>query len=98
MRTYKRKTERGKTPKDVMVQAVDAVINGNQSVRKTALDFQIPRKTLGRYVIKFRQREIRKENQNNGNLQGGATLENYEVEVGYAKYWQVKKFCYSWNQ
>lgn len=78
MRTYKRKTERGKTPKGVMLEAVSAVVKGKQSVRKTALDFNIPRKTLSRYVNKFIE---------NGGSEGNVPEE--EIEVGYAKYWQV---------
>lgn len=78
MRTYKRKTERGKTPKGVMLDAVSAVVKGKQSVRKTALDFNIPRKTLSRYVNKFIE---------NGGSEGNVPKE--EIEVGYVKYRQV---------
>ena len=40
MRNYKRKTNRGQTPEDVMERATEAVV-GEQSVRSAAKDFAI---------------------------------------------------------
>uniref|UniRef100_UPI00358F7108 uncharacterized protein isoform X4 n=1 Tax=Myxine glutinosa TaxID=7769 RepID=UPI00358F7108 len=51
MRNYKRKTNRGQTPHDVMERAADAV-SGGQSVRSAAKDFAIDRMTLKRYIGK----------------------------------------------
>ncbi len=51
-RTYKRKSTRGKTPADVMMRAVDAVINQKKSIRSVAEDFSICHVTLMRYVKK----------------------------------------------
>ncbi|KAJ8964234.1 hypothetical protein NQ314_005063 [Rhamnusium bicolor] len=62
MRTYKRKTDKGKTPPDVMLRAVQMVINEGRSVNSVAKDFTIPQKTLDRYVKKARtQNENRTE-------------------------------------
>lgn len=49
MRNYKRKTNRGQTPRDVMERAADAVAGG-KSVRSAAKDFAIDRMTLKRYI------------------------------------------------
>ena len=51
MRNYKRKTNRGQTPQDVMERAAEAVVGG-QSVRSAAKDFAINRITLKRYIVK----------------------------------------------
>ncbi|KAJ8928692.1 hypothetical protein NQ314_018702 [Rhamnusium bicolor] len=62
MRTYKRKTDKCKTPPDVMLRAVQMVINEGRSVNSVAKDFTIPQKTLDRYVKKARtQNENRTE-------------------------------------
>ncbi|XP_001200652.1 uncharacterized protein LOC764371 [Strongylocentrotus purpuratus] len=49
MRNYKRKTNRGQTPRDVMERAADAVAGG-KSVRSAAKDFAIDRMMLKRYI------------------------------------------------
>ncbi|KAK6190932.1 hypothetical protein SNE40_002693 [Patella caerulea] len=46
---YKRKTNRGQTPKDIMERAANAVAGG-QSIRSTAREFGIDRMTLKRYT------------------------------------------------
>lgn len=70
MRTYKRKTEKGKTPADTIQRAVTIVLNEGRSVNSVAKDFLIPQKTLQRYVVKAKSQ--------NGNA-GEVNLER----VGY---------------
>ena len=41
VRTYKRKTNRGNTPRDLMARAADQVVQKNQSLRKVATDFGV---------------------------------------------------------
>lgn len=55
MRTYKRKTERGQTPKEVMELACHEVIANNRTIRTVAIEHGIPYKTLHRYVLKMRR-------------------------------------------
>ncbi|GFR85802.1 transposase [Elysia marginata] len=51
MRNYKRKTNRGQTPADVIERAA-ATVAGGQSLRSAAKDFAIDRMTLKRYIDK----------------------------------------------
>lgn len=57
MRKYKRKTDKGKTAKDVMERAISAVTI-EKSIRGVCKDFQIPYKTLQRYVQKQKNQQI----------------------------------------
>ena len=52
MRHYKRKTDRGSTPLDIMERAAQCVIGG-QSMRNTAKQFNIDRMTLKRFISKM---------------------------------------------
>lgn len=52
MRTYHRKTERGKTPPDVILRAVKEVQDTKSPVREIAKAYGIPHVTLRRYVLK----------------------------------------------
>ncbi|KAJ8956451.1 hypothetical protein NQ318_010765 [Aromia moschata] len=52
IRTYKRKPDKGKTPANIMNQAVSIVLNEERSVNSVAKDFNIPQKTLHLYVVK----------------------------------------------
>lgn len=61
MRNFKRKSERGKTPPDVMVRAARAVKLQGQSLRSAASDFGIPFNTLRRYCSKFTLAELQAE-------------------------------------
>lgn len=54
MRTYKRKTERGRYSKDAMEAAADAVVNGGLSIRKSAHNNDVNYKTLSRYVPMYK--------------------------------------------
>jgi len=54
MRVYKRKTERGKVPLDVMQQAADRVIKDNCKIRAVAKDYQICHVTLYRFVHRIK--------------------------------------------
>lgn len=56
MRTYKRKSERGAVPKDILERACHAVIFDNNSINATSKKYQIPYKTLHRYVTKLKQK------------------------------------------
>ena len=51
-RSYTRKSDRGKTPVDVIERAVELVIEENRSVRSVADEFNICHVTLLRYVRK----------------------------------------------
>lgn len=50
MRNYVRKTERGKTPIDVIERAVDMVLNEGKKITSVGIMFNIPRRSLKRYV------------------------------------------------
>lgn len=50
MRNYKRKTERGLYPREIMLEGVRLVIDCNQKIKPTARELGLNYKTLGRYV------------------------------------------------
>ncbi|XP_011875210.1 PREDICTED: uncharacterized protein LOC105566092 isoform X2 [Vollenhovia emeryi] len=54
VRKYVRKTERQKWDKDVMNDAVSAIIEGNMGYRKASSIFRVPKTTLERYVQKMK--------------------------------------------
>lgn len=56
MRTYKRKTDRGSTPKDVLDRACQQIIFDEKSINSSAKEFNIPYKTLQRYVVKMKEK------------------------------------------
>ncbi|KAJ8886350.1 hypothetical protein PR048_012561 [Dryococelus australis] len=62
MRTYKRKTERGKTPPDIMEIAAKLVVETldlrEYSVLKIAKEFDINFSTLSRYIQKLKKRNL----------------------------------------
>lgn len=64
MRTYKRKSEKGTTPADIIQRAVTIVLNENRSVNSVAKDFSISQKTLHRYVVKAKSHQ----NENDTNI------------------------------
>lgn len=76
MRNYKKKTERGTTPDDVMKRAATLVLEneGNKkfSIRKIASDFNVHYSTLSRYISKTKKYR-----------EAGNTLEM--PKCGYAK-------------
>lgn len=57
MRTYKRKTDKGNIPKSVIELACKEVILEGKSIRSSALKYNIPYKTLHRYVTKLKAAE-----------------------------------------
>lgn len=77
MRTYKRKTERAKTPPEIMLQAARMVKLEHKSVRSVSKDFDIPLKSLARYCTKVTQEELEGKD--------GAP----ETKYGYKKHRQV---------
>lgn len=81
MRTYKRKTERGDVPKDILERACHAIIFDNKSINATSKEHQIPYKTLHRYVTKLRQKLESNPNLTRADL----TLE----KVGYIRNRQI---------
>ena len=79
MRTYKRKTDRGNTPKDVMERAVNQVLVQKRPCRAVAKEFDIPHVTLRRYVL---------GNKANGNREEADDQATFEVKLdryGYAR-------------
>ncbi|KAF2897999.1 hypothetical protein ILUMI_08176 [Ignelater luminosus] len=62
MRTYKRKTERADTPKDVVERACHLIIFDNKSIKATSKQYDIPYKTLHRYVTKLKEKFERNPN------------------------------------
>ena len=50
MRNYVRKTERGKTPIDLIERAVDMVLIERRRITSVGILFNIPRRSLRRYV------------------------------------------------
>lgn len=60
MRNYKKKTERGTTPTDVMARAVKMVKNEGRSIRSVAKDFNIAFRTLARYCQMANNSPIKK--------------------------------------
>ncbi|KAF2880958.1 hypothetical protein ILUMI_25217 [Ignelater luminosus] len=81
MRTYKRKTERADTPKDVVERACHLIIFDNKSIKATSKQYDIPYKTLHRYVAKLKEKFERNPNLTRAEL----TLDS----VGYIKNRQV---------
>lgn len=81
MRTYKRKTNRGSTPKDVFDRACQQVIFNKKSINSTAKQFDIPYKTLQRYVV-----EMKKTLESNPKL---TSFESTLESAGYTKNRQI---------
>ncbi|KAF2880132.1 hypothetical protein ILUMI_26043 [Ignelater luminosus] len=81
MRTYKIKTERADTPKDVVERACHLIIFDNKSIKATSKQYDIPYKTLHRYVAKLMEKFERNPNLTRAEL----TLDS----VGYIKNRQV---------
>ena len=52
MRHYKRKTDRGNTPADVLQRAVNLVVNSGSACRTVAREFDVPHVTPRRYCQK----------------------------------------------
>ncbi|KAI9555005.1 hypothetical protein GHT06_020297 [Daphnia sinensis] len=52
MRNYVRKTDRGKTPCEVIERAIDVVLTEERGITEVGELFQIPRRSLARYVDK----------------------------------------------
>lgn len=61
MRTYKRKTSRGKTPLKVFQQAAHEVLENNKSLRGVADDFQINYMTLQRFCKRLQEKNNNSE-------------------------------------
>ncbi|CAH2010133.1 unnamed protein product [Acanthoscelides obtectus] len=81
MRTYKRRTERADTPKDVLERACHLIIFDTKSIDATSKKYNIPYKTLHRYVAKRKEKLERNPNLTRAEL----TLDS----VGYIKNRQV---------
>lgn len=58
VRTYKRFTDRAKTPPDVILRAARMVKNEKRSIRSVAQDFNIPFKTLARYCSRLTKDDL----------------------------------------
>lgn len=80
MRTYKRRTERADTPKDVVERAY-LIIFDKKSINATSKQYDIPYKTLHRYVAKLKEKLEHNSNLTRAEL----TLDS----VGYIKNRQV---------
>lgn len=57
VRTYKRKTDRGQTPSEVLKAALDDVLSG-KSLHQSATDHDINYSTLRRYYLKFKEKNV----------------------------------------
>jgi len=57
VRNYKKKTENGETPPDVMLRAVRNVNINKVSIRKSALEFKINYRTLAKYCKNIPEKE-----------------------------------------
>ena len=58
MRHFKRKTDRGSTPHDVMLRAARQAKNNGRSIRKVASEFNINYRTLARYCGKVSKADL----------------------------------------
>nr|CAH0103857.1 unnamed protein product [Daphnia galeata] len=65
MRNYVRKTERVKAPSDVIDRAVAMVLDDGESCSSVAILFDIPRRSLTRYVEKKKKSSLEEQNMPN---------------------------------
>ncbi|KAG5889316.1 hypothetical protein JTB14_019097 [Gonioctena quinquepunctata] len=56
MRAYKRKSNHGSIPRDVLSRACRQVVSDEKSIDSTAKEFARPYKTLQRHVVNMRQK------------------------------------------
>jgi hypothetical protein len=82
MRTYKRRTDRGSTRPEVILQAVKAVRKHGKSIRNTAKDFDIPFRSLTRYCKKATEDDIE------------GTARTLSFNTGYIRIRQVSSVIY----
>lgn len=82
MRNRKRTTERGKTPAHIMLRAAREVKLNQKSIRGAGRDYNIPERTLRRFLKKVTDEEVY------GNDELPVTA------VGYLKNRQVKKLLF----
>lgn len=89
MRNYKRKTDRGKTPPDVMLRAARTVKWGKRSILSVAKEFNIPERTLNKFCELVTDEEI------NG-ATGGATPSGWmtaEIFPDFLKHFAKNTRC-----
>lgn len=85
VRNYKRKTERGNVTEDTMKEAVREIRINHRKIREVATEYNIPRKTLGRYYQKFKTIACADSQANGSNM---TTTSGWDT-FGYAKRFQV---------
>uniref|UniRef100_A0A667XLM7 HTH CENPB-type domain-containing protein n=1 Tax=Myripristis murdjan TaxID=586833 RepID=A0A667XLM7_9TELE len=86
VRTYVRKTERGRFAADTVLAAVRQVKLENKSIRSTAKDFNIPFRTLTRYCQKMSPEQIEGKKEVCVGYQKSQQIFSDEVERELVKY------------
>lgn len=79
MRTYKRKSHRGLTPPNIMLQSVRAVKIDKRALRATSREFGIPLMTLQKYCQKFSNEEITGANNSPNTIGGYFKMTIYDI-------------------
>ncbi|CAH1956603.1 unnamed protein product [Acanthoscelides obtectus] len=82
MRTYKKRTERADTLKDVLERACHLIIFDTKSIDATSKQYDIPYKTLHRYVAKLKEKLER----NPIGCEGDANPSGWMKEENFMKY------------
>ena len=87
MRNYKRKSDRGNTPVDIIERAVDMVLKEGRKITSVGILFNIPRRSLRRYID-----NQKKDNLSTMEIENRPTAEDpssLKPKYGYSRLRQV---------
>jgi hypothetical protein len=89
MRNYVRKSDRGNTPVDIIERAVDMVLKEGRKITSVGKQFNIPRRSLRRYVYNQKKDILSTMETENTAEEGRANPSSLKPKYGYSRSRQV---------